>query len=44
MASYLRLRIEKIEKFTHYLIEKEKKITDENLTALSSEEKKYAKE
>ncbi|KAK7080583.1 DNA replication complex GINS protein SLD5 [Halocaridina rubra] len=43
ISSYLRLRLEKIEKFTHYLLEKERTISDENLAILSENELEYAK-
>jgi len=44
LSSYLRSRLEKIEKFTHYLLEKEGQVTDEAMATLSPEEVKYAKE
>ncbi|XP_068200901.1 DNA replication complex GINS protein SLD5 [Palaemon carinicauda] len=43
ISSYLRIRIEKIEKFAHYLLEKEK-TTDEESSLLSASELQYAKE
>ncbi|ROT69702.1 DNA replication complex GINS protein SLD5 [Penaeus vannamei] len=44
ISSYLRTRLEKIEKFTHYLLEKEGRVTDESLATLSPAEVNYAKE
>ncbi|CAL4062562.1 unnamed protein product, partial [Meganyctiphanes norvegica] len=44
LSSYLRSRLEKIEKYTHYLLEKAGQVTDEDLATLSPEELKYAKE
>lgn len=44
ISSYLRVRLEKIERYAHYLLEKEASITDETLAALSPQEAIYAKE
>ena len=43
ISSYLRIRLEKIEKFAHYLLEKERTSKDED-SLLSASELQYAKE
>ncbi|KAK8725336.1 hypothetical protein OTU49_010819 [Cherax quadricarinatus] len=44
ISSYLRVRLEKIERFSHYLLEKEANMTDETMAALSPHEVAYAKD
>ncbi|XP_076031200.1 DNA replication complex GINS protein SLD5-like isoform X1 [Oratosquilla oratoria] len=44
ICSYLRTCLHKIEQYTHCLLEREEKITDESMATISPEELRYAKE
>ncbi|KAG7170663.1 DNA replication complex GINS protein SLD5-like [Homarus americanus] len=44
ISSYLRVRLEKIERFAHYLLEKEANTTEESLAVLSPHEVAYARD
>ncbi|KAK8385875.1 hypothetical protein O3P69_010565 [Scylla paramamosain] len=44
LSSYLRVRLEKIERYAHHLLEKDASVKDQSETVLSPEEASYAKE
>ncbi|XP_071543516.1 DNA replication complex GINS protein SLD5 isoform X2 [Panulirus ornatus] len=44
ISSYLRVRLEKIERYAHYLLQKEAGITDESMANLTPQEVTYAKD
>lgn len=44
LSSYLRVRLEKIERFAHHLLEKDAALEDESESVLSPAERNYAKE